>query len=99
VLRAQPSNSPHCVPRLPAVARSETYSRAATRSAAQVVSTATEGARHGTLCREAFALARLSLAEEDITEALLPAALTAGLPEREAVRAIHDAVRARRGAA
>ena len=49
------------------------------------------------LNREAFAVARLTVDENIIAAALLPAAVCAGLPKSEAVRTIRDAVQSRRG--
>jgi hypothetical protein len=57
--------------------------------------------RHFTLCREAFALARLGLSESEIEGALLPAFVGVAGERRqhEGIRTIRDAVQARRGAA
>jgi hypothetical protein len=73
------------------------YSRAAVARAAAVVASMPEGARHATLYREAFSLSRLPVDGMAIACALLPAAIHAGLPKREAVRTISDAVTKRRG--
>jgi hypothetical protein len=73
------------------------YSRAAVERAAANVASVSEGARHATLYREAFSLARLPVDPIAIACALLPAAIHAGLPKREAVRTISDAVAKRRG--
>ncbi|HET7539678.1 MAG TPA: hypothetical protein VFK05_07395 [Polyangiaceae bacterium] len=75
------------------------YSRAALRSAARAVATASEGTRNDTLYREAFSIARLDdLGTQAIETALHDAAITAGLSDNEARRTIASALRARRGA-
>jgi hypothetical protein len=73
------------------------YSRAAVARAVAIVASMSEGARHATLYREAFSLSRLPVDGMAIACALLPAAIHAGLPKREAVRTISDAVAKRRG--
>jgi len=90
------------VPRLawaPSVEHQDAYIRAAMRRAASNVATSAPGSRHLALSREAFALSRLSLSEERIQGALLPAFVhSAGeARKREGERTIRDAVRARRG--
>ena len=74
------------------------YAAGALRRAVDNVISASIGDRHGTLCREAYSLARLvvagGLTEGDVTDALIDAALAAGKPEGEAVRAVRDGLRA-----
>ena len=73
------------------------YTRGALHSAARVVAVAAEGARNSTLNRETYSVARFDdLDDGTIEAALLPAALAAGLPEREARRVIAGAIHARR---
>jgi hypothetical protein len=77
------------------------YVAGAVHRARENICKATEGARHETLLRESFALARFGLCEEEVAAALLESFLAvAGVPRRrEGERAIHDAVAARRGRA
>lgn len=79
----------------------DAYRRGAMRRAAQAISSAAEGARHETLNREAYALARLGLSVDEIRGALLPSAVAAMGDARrgEAERTIADAVHARKGVA
>lgn len=79
----------------------DAYVRAALRRAAEAIGRAANGARHETLCKEAYGLARLGLSEREIRDALLPAAVAAMGDARrhEAVRTIADAVHARKGVA
>ena len=82
-------------------AHADKYKAGALRRAADALACASDGARHGTLNREVYSLARLGLTEGEIADALLPVAVhVMGEPRRrEAERTIADAVRARRGAA
>lgn len=77
------------------------YRQAALRRAADAILSASVGARHEVLNKEAYALARLDLSRDEIADALLPAFVSAAGEARryEAVRTIADAVRARKGAA
>jgi hypothetical protein len=79
----------------------DAYMRAALRRAADAIGSAPEGARHETLCREAYGLTRLGLSYAQIRDALLPSAVAAmgDRRRREAERTIADAVRARKGVA
>jgi hypothetical protein len=97
ILAAQPPPPPRTpAPHLRHEHR-DRYVAGALRRAAASVANASAGERHGTLCREAFALARLSLRETEITTALLPAWVSAAgeARMREAEKTIVDAVRAR----
>jgi hypothetical protein len=85
----------------PAEPRSQDrYHRAAMRRAAEAVFRSTEGSRHATLNREAYALARLGLEEDELDRALSPAFVAAAGQHRahECRRTIRDAVAARRRA-
>jgi hypothetical protein len=102
VLAAQTMSAPPSQRRAsPSLGRVDAYVRSALSDAASAIASADPGARHYTLSRESFALARLSLAEHEIVAALLPAFLVnAGDARRaEGLRTIHDAVRERRGGA
>jgi hypothetical protein len=68
------------------------------RECAQVAS-APDGARNVALNRAAYALARLHISTIEIADALLRAAIRAGLPEPEARKTITSALKARRGRA
>jgi hypothetical protein len=96
--RAKP---PRPVVQPPAPEHRDRYVQAALQKAADAVSSASEGARHFTLSREAFTLARpeLRLDEGQIVSALLPAFVGAAGERREyeGRRTIRDAVRAARG--
>ena len=74
------------------------YGRAALKSASSIVSNAAEGTRNATLYAEACSIGRLiaggEIVESEGREALLDAALGAGLDEAEAVRAIAGAFKA-----
>jgi hypothetical protein len=80
----------------------DAYVRGAIRRAQAAVSGASEGERHLTLSREAFALGRqeLGLSDGAIEDALLPAFVHAAGESRrhEGVRTIRDGIRARRAA-
>ena len=81
---------------------SDRYCDAALRRAVERVGAAREPGRNNILNAEAFALARLigcGLHAGDIRAALSVAARVAGLPEREAIRTIDSALRARADAA
>jgi hypothetical protein len=97
VLAAQPIPKPRAVPAPIAPDHRDAYVRGALRRAADAVSAANEGIRHYTLCKEAFALARLGLSESDIVNALLPAFIAAAGERRELEgrRTIRDAIHAR----
>jgi hypothetical protein len=98
VLAAQPPPPPRPAPvPHPRPEHRDAYVTGALRRASLNVANATPGERHGTLCREAFGLARLGLGETEIAAALLPAWIaTAGEPrKREGAKTIIDAVRAR----
>jgi hypothetical protein len=99
VLRANPPPPPRPAPRLPDPRHADAYVRAALRHAAEAVLRASPGERHGALCRESFALARLAVDEPEIRAALLePFVSVAGeARRREGLRTIGDCVRARRG--
>jgi hypothetical protein len=99
VLAANPPPSPRPPPRLPDPAHADRYVAGALRRAAQAVMRAAPGERHGVLCRESFALARLAVDEPAIRAALLePFVSVAGEHRRlEGERSIGDCVRARRG--
>jgi hypothetical protein len=73
------------------------YVRGALDRARVNIDASSEGGRHDTLLREAYSLARLSLSEREIADALLePFVAKAGEHRRrEAERAIRDAVAAR----
>lgn len=79
----------------------DAYVRGAMRRAAEAIGAAANGARHETLCREAYTLARLGLSHAQIRDALLPSAVAAmgDARRREAERTIADAVNARKGVA
>jgi hypothetical protein len=79
----------------------DAYVRAALRRASSAVTAAPVGARHVTLNREAYALARLDVEEEVVAGVLLPAFVCSVGEEgrREGERTIRDAFRARRGGA
>lgn len=99
MIAAQPPPPPPASrPRVVAPEHTDRYRAAALRKAADAVSFASEGARHETLCREAYTLARLDLSITEISDALLPAAVAAmgDARRREAERTIADAVAARR---
>ena len=98
ILAAQPPEPPRPAPRLSPPEHDDRYVRAALHHAADAVSGANEGVRHYTLCREAFALARLGLSDSEIETALLPAFVAAAGERREyeGARTIRDAIRARR---
>jgi hypothetical protein len=97
VLAAQPPTPPRSEPRLPKPEHRDRYVAAALEKAAAEVSRASDGARHYTLSKEAFALARLDLSESAIAAVLLPAFVAAAgeRREHEGSRTIRDAVRAR----
>jgi hypothetical protein len=101
VLEAQPKEEPRRPPAMPKPEHRDAYIRGALERAAGEVSAASAGVRHYTLSKEAFALARLGLADDEIERALLPAFVAAAGEARqlEGVRTIRDAIRARRGAA
>lgn len=76
------------------------YRRQALLRAAEAVVSATAGARHDTLNREVYSLARLGLTEDEIRGALLESAVSA-MGEgrrREVERTVRDAFAARRSA-
>jgi hypothetical protein len=77
------------------------YIAGAVSKARTNVEAADAGARHGTLLREVYGLARFGLSENEISDALLePFVHAAGESRRrEGERAIHDAFTARQGAA
>jgi hypothetical protein len=79
----------------------DAYRQGALRSAVDAVASASAGARHETLNREVWSLARLGLTEDEIRAALLPTAVAVMGDGRrsEAERTIRDAYRARKGAA
>lgn len=101
VLAAQPPPPARAVPRLVPAEHADAYRRGALRRAADAIVAAHEGGRHEAVNREAYALARLGLTLDEVTGALLPAAVAAmGEPRRrEAERTIADGYRARNGAA
>jgi hypothetical protein len=100
-ISAQPPEPPRSAPQLPSAENRDSYIRGALRRAADAVSSASEGVRHYTLSREAFALARFGLSDTEIAATLLPAFVTAAGERRqwEGARTIRDAIRARRGSA
>jgi hypothetical protein len=69
----------------------------------EAVATAGEGQRNATLNRAAFALGRFvatkDLLEADVREALIGAALAAGLTEREATLTVCSGLRSAKGRA
>jgi hypothetical protein len=97
IVAAQPPEPPRSATTLPKPEHRDRYVAAALYSAAAAVSAASDGARHYTLLREAFSLARLELSEDEIAAALLPAFVAAAGERRahEGERAIRDAIRAR----
>ena len=97
VIAAQPPAPLKPPPSLARPEHRDAYVAGALRRASANVASATPGARHGSLCREAYGLARLDLDESAIAAALLPAWVSvAGEPrKREGAKAIIDAVRAR----
>ena len=101
VIRAQPPDPPRQVAPLPRPEHRDRYVRGALERAAGEVASASAGTRHYILSKEAFALARLGLDEQEIAAMLLPAFVNAAGESRqsEGARTIRDAVRARRGAA
>jgi hypothetical protein len=102
VIAAQPKPAPRPPPPPPpSPEHRDRYLQAALRRAADAVGGASDGIRHHTLCREAFALARLGLDDGEIERALLPAFVAAAGERREyeGRRTIRDAIRARKGAA
>jgi hypothetical protein len=97
VLAAQPTPPPR--PHVSATANrthGSAYVRAALLRATGAVAGSAEGSRNATLYREARGLARLSLDDATIGEALVNAAHAAGLSTTEAKRTIVSALRARR---
>lgn len=100
IIAAQPPEPPRPPPRYATPDRDlGRYVDAALRRAALNVLNASHGDRHYTLSREAYALARLAIADSAIADALLgPFVQAAGKErEREGRRTIRDAIRARRG--
>ena len=100
-LPKRPPPPPRSAP-IPSVGiQADKYKAAALRRAAENLASASPGARHETLNKEAYGLARLGLSEREIADALMPTAVhVMGDARRwEAARAIRDAVTARRGAA
>ncbi len=97
VLAAQPPEPPRSPQTIVAPDHRDRYLRGALRRACSEVSVASEGMRHYTLSREAFALARLGLRLETIAAALVPAFVAAAGEQRrhEGERTVRDAVRAR----
>jgi putative DNA primase/helicase len=82
---------------LPATTPGSGYVAAALQRAAATVTTAPEGERNATLNREAYSLARLTeLTDGEIINALLPAAVAAGLPERESHATLKSGITAGR---
>ncbi|HXF37409.1 MAG TPA: bifunctional DNA primase/polymerase [Actinomycetota bacterium] len=75
------------------------YAEAALRREAEAVAAAPQGTRNDTLNKAAYALARFvrtgELSATEVGEALLRAAVAAGLPEREAERTILSGLRGR----
>jgi len=75
------------------------YARAALRRAFQAVLTASEGTRNNTLNRETWSLMRFVeagiLSAQDIANALVSAALAAGLDRNEVTSTVASAIRAR----
>lgn len=98
VIAAQPPKPPPPPPRMVAAAHADAYRRGALQRAAQAVASASPGARHDALNREAYALARLDLTEHEIADALVPAFVAAAGEGRrwEAKRTVRDAVNARK---
>jgi hypothetical protein len=74
------------------------YAQAAIERECDNVRTCGKGSRNAMLSRSAFALARLPVAQADITQALTLAAREAGLEPREIATTIHAAFKARRRA-
>jgi predicted component of type VI protein secretion system len=101
VLAAQPPPASRSTTRAPEPEHGDRYLAGALRRASDAVASATPGERHYALSREAFALARLGISDQQI-HAVLTAAFTHAAGEarqREGERTIADAIRARRGAA
>jgi hypothetical protein len=80
------------------VQHADKYAQAAIDRECENVRTCGKGTRNATLSRSAFALARLSVPQTDITQALTLAAREAGLEPREITTTIHAAFKARRRA-
>lgn len=101
VIASQPIKRSRPAPPPPAVEHRDRYVAAALRDAARAIARASDGARHHTLCREAFALARFGVSYAEIEAVLLPAFVAAAgaTREYEGRRTIRDALFARRGAA
>jgi len=97
-IRRPPPPPPRPVPTVPGSRRA--YLEAALRDAADRVARAVPGTRNLTLNAEAWTLARLAgdgLDPATIEAVLITAAVTAGLPHREAVGTVRSALRARLG--
>lgn len=97
VVPPAPRSSPRPVP----AKHKDKYVQAALRRGAEAVASASDGARHETVCREAYSLARLGVSLDEVMSVLLPVAV-AVMGERrarEAERTIRDGYRARSGAA
>ena len=78
-------------------ARADGYSAGALRRASEAVASATDGTRNNVLNHEAYSLARLDgVTDDQIVDALAPAASVAGLSKTEIERTIASALRARR---
>lgn len=82
------------------IASASKYARGALRRAIDVVERAPDGERNNTLNREAFSIARFiasgDLSEELVTNALIDAAIVAGLSARDSEKTVASALRARR---
>ena len=102
MLSVQPPPAPRTAPAFPPLpGRHEKYLAAAVEGERSKVAGASPGARHLALLRGAHALARFSLSEDEIADALIPAFVHAAgeARRREAERAVRDAVAQRKGAA
>jgi hypothetical protein len=86
-------------PSTPRPEHGDRYIDAALTRECNNVASAPDGARNVALNRATYALARFHIPNIEITEALLRAAISAGLPELEARKTIASALKARRGQA
>ena len=83
----------------PRIKSTSRYARAALASAVAEVRSAQRGARNATLNRAAFPIARFvqtgELAEETVIAALVAAAISTGMPRREALYTVRRSIRER----
>jgi hypothetical protein len=90
---------PALAPRLPSVVRASRYGAAALAGLVEEVATAAQGSRNHALNKAAFRVGQLAgggLVEVDALDALIAAAVGAGLSELEATKTAHSGYRAGR---